>query len=158
MAKVIALCDTMWDWENMTTSAGYREIAPSYYTISGDNHTGKRLYNWLGHYDLLVTNACKELVSGPNQRGTPDKTWVRANLAELWPFDLLLVCGRVAQGTYDLSMAPHPCRVIECPHPAARMWNARSLSFMRRLVREGKESIEARIVRGQLMAFPLIPF
>lgn len=118
----------------------------------------QRLYDWLGHHDLLVTNACRELVSGPNQRGIPDKTWVRENLKELWPFDLLLVCGRVAQSTYDMSMAPHPCRIVECPHPAARMWDARSLSFMRRLVREGKESIETRIVRGQLMAFPLIPF
>lgn len=118
----------------------------------------KRLYDWLGHNDLLVTNACKELASSPSQKGIPDKTWVRENLAELWPFDLLLVCGRVAQATYDMSMAPHPCRIVECPHPAARMWNTRSLSFMRRLVQEGKESIYARIVRGQLMAFPLIPF
>lgn len=158
MVKAVALLEVMWDWENLTTSAGYRGIAPSFYRIDDRNKTGSVLYNWLGHYDLLVTNACKELVSGPNQRGKPDKSWVRDNLAELWPFDLLLVCGRVAQATYSLDSAPHPCRVIECPHPAARQWDRRSLAFMRRLVQEGKESIEARMVRGQLMAFPLIPF
>jgi hypothetical protein len=157
VAKAVAILQEMYDWHGLTSRAGYN-TAPRHFRISPRNFTGKRLYDWLGHNDLLVTDACKELVSGPNQRGKPDKNWVKDNLAELWPFELLLVCGKVAQRTYCLSSAPKPCRVIECPHPAARHWDRKSLDFMRRLVQEGKQSLEVRIVRGQLRAFPLIPF
>lgn len=153
----VAILDTMWDWEAKTSEAGYAE-APRWFRINARNHSGRRLYDWLGHRNLLVTDACKELVTHAKGKGKPDKDWLRNNLAELWPFELLLVCGRVAQATYELSSAPHPCRIIECPHPAARAWTNASLAHMRRIVQEGTTSVSCEFNGPRLRVTRLIPF
>lgn len=162
MRRVVALCEVMWDWRGMTSSAGYGETAPAYYRIDPDNKTGSVLYSWLGEpgefYDeLLVTNACPQLVTCPNQRGKPDAAWVSKNLKELAPFDLLLVCGKVAADTYYRSDACMS-RIVEVPHPAARNWTRRDLDFAGRMIRLSKESLYLTFRAGKLRAQVLPPF
>lgn len=130
--NVVAILETMWDWRGMTSGAGYQE-APRFFQINPENFTGRRLYKLIGpDAKLLVTNACRELVSSPTQHGTPDPKWLAENLAEIEvnhpkaaPIDVLLVCGKVAQKTYrECKYRPTTARVIEIPHPAARrVWN-----------------------------------
>lgn len=150
--KVVAVLDTMWGW------CGLEKERTRHFRINPNNHSGRRLYWFLGHHDLLVTNACPELVSSAKGRGKPDRYWLRENLAELWPFDMLLVCGKVAQQTYEQRSAPHPCRIIEMPHPAARTWDRQSLDFARRLITSGKLSLHLGFKNRRLVAEKLIPF
>lgn len=119
--KIVAVLESMWDWRQMTSGAGYKE-APRSFRINPQNYSGKRLYRIVGRdADLHVTNACRELCGSANQHGKPDEGWLRENLELLAPFDVLLVCGKVAQATY--AQTGHVFeRTIEIPHPAARMW------------------------------------
>lgn len=128
LLKVVAILETMWDWRGMTSSAGYRE-APRFFRINPQNFSGRRLYKLIGaDAQLLVTNACRELASGPNHHGKPDPQWLADNLAEIEvrhpkaaTIDVLLVCGKVAQKTFQqCGYKPQAARVIEIPHPAAR--------------------------------------
>lgn len=160
--RAVAVLEVMWDWESRTSSAGYVEQAPSYFRINPNNFTGSRLYSWLGKQgeqwdELLVTNACPELVSNASGRGKPDRDWLEANLLELRPFDLCLVCGKVAQATVNLS-ATKGSRVIFLPHPAARTWTRSSLAYAGRLIREGTADLELFFVNGRLRAETLCPF
>lgn len=119
--RIVAVLESMWDWRQMTSGAGYKE-APRSFRINPHNYSGKRLYRIVGSdADLLVTNACRELCGSANHHGTPDPDWLRENLELLAPFDVLLVCGKVAQATY--AKTGHEfSSTIEMPHPAARMW------------------------------------
>lgn len=106
----------------MTSGAGYRE-APRHFRINPDNFSGKRLYRIAGDdANLLVTNSCRELCGSARQHGTPDPAWLAENLRLLEPFDVLLVCGKVAQATFARANYAPRARVLELPHPAARMW------------------------------------
>jgi hypothetical protein len=97
--NIVAVLESMWDWRQMTSGAGYKEACRSF-RINPDNYSGKRLYRIVGRdADLVVTNACRELCGSASQHGTPDPAWLRENLKLLAPFDLLLVCGKVAQAT-----------------------------------------------------------
>lgn len=160
MPKAVAILEVMWDWRGMTSGAGYNEQAPEYYRISGDNYTGSRLYDWLGHYDLLVTNACPQLVTSSTGRGKPDRAWLKKNLLDLYPFELLLVCGKVAQDTYDSirNLDGVHCRVVYVPHPAARMWSVRGLEKTKRFIRNGKHDIELRFDGDTVACTVLLPF
>ena len=120
--KIIAVLDSMWDWRQQTSQAGYGQ-APRAFKINPQNHSGKRLYRLVGKdANLLVTNACKELVSAAHIHGTPDPEWLRSNLEHLMPFNLLLVCGKVAQATYAKSGFQFECK-LDIMHPAARTWS-----------------------------------
>lgn len=123
--NAVAILEVMWDWRAMTSSAGYTQQAPSSFSINQHNHTGSRLYDWLGsEWEGTVTNACPELVSSAKGRGKPDVVWLHNNLSDLQPFDLLLVCGRVAQRTYEQESSWYKRgneRVVYTPHPAARV-------------------------------------
>lgn len=132
MTRCVAVLETMWDWRRMTSGAGYSE-APRYFRINPNNYSGKRLYKLVGpNSKLLVTNACRELVSGPQYHGKGDPNWLGENLrildgitptegAEPASIEVLLVCGKVAQDTYrKCGYVPTEARVIEIPHPAAR--------------------------------------
>lgn len=162
MRRVVALMEVMYDWRGMTSGAGYEETAPPYYRINPDNKSGGVLYSWLGkkgeYYDeLLVTNACPQLVTGPNQRGKPDRAWVSKNLKELAPFCLLLVCGKVAAMHYAQADAEN-ARIIELPHPAARTWTRRDLNLARMFIQEGTSSLWLHFSKGRLCAQVLPPF
>src|SRR5690349_8002265 len=76
---VVAVLDTMYDWQGKTSEAGYRE-APRYFRINPRNFTGKRLYKLVGKNKLLVTDACRELVSSPDEHGVPDPNWLSENI------------------------------------------------------------------------------
>lgn len=115
---VVAVLETMWG-----DTAGE---AARWFTISRFNHSGKRLYSLVGDAFLLVTNSCRELVTSASQHGKPDPEWLGDNLAQMERhrhIDVLLVCGKVAQKTYNntgLWWQPGDTRIIEMPHPAAR--------------------------------------
>lgn len=139
----------------MTSDAGYVERAPEYFRINGDNFTGRRLYDWIGHYDMLVTNACPELVTSAKGRGKPDVVWLHNNLADLQPYELLLVCGKVAQATYSQPTSWYQRgaeRVVYCPHPAARAWTYEGLKFCKRLIRESRTDLHLRFKGNRLVA------
>ena len=153
MGKVVAVLDTMW-----------REVgeAPRWFSINPYNLTGKRLYTWLdGRGELLVTNACPQQVGRATHHGKPDKQWLSDNLRALWPFTLLLVCGKVAQATYSLSdtlRGTVRARVVEVPHPAARTWTCAALDLAGQHIREGKLDIRMELVKGRLRVTKLPPF
>ena len=123
--NAVAVLDTMWDWRSMTTGAGYGAQAPRSYTINPENKSGKRLYQLLGDKKFVVTNACPQLVGGPNEKGTPDPNWLHDNISDLYQrykYKLLLVCGKVAWETYQRCGYRPKARVIRMKHPAARNW------------------------------------
>jgi hypothetical protein len=134
MAKIVAVLESMWDWRQMTSRAGYKE-APRSFRINPQNYSGKRLYRIVGDADLHVTEACRELVASANHHGTPDPLWLKENLQLLMPFDVLLVCGKVAQATYARSCFRFPNTVL-MPHPAARMWTNAMIEEMAEKVKE----------------------
>ena len=123
--RVVAILETMWDWRGITSDAGYHQ-APRYFRINKDNYSGRRLYKLVGpDVRLLVTNACRELATSAKGHGKPDPEWLAENLQKLEnidrPFNLLLVCGKVAQGAYKkCGYTPAQANVLEIPHPAAR--------------------------------------
>jgi hypothetical protein len=135
MKKVVAVLDSMWDWRAMTSNAGHRE-APRFFRINPENFSGRRLYRIVGKdVNLFVTNSCRELCRSASQHGTPDPEWLRENLDILAPFDVLLVCGKVAQATYAKSGCTFPQK-IELLHPAARMWTVELLDATTDAVRQ----------------------
>ena len=137
--NAVAILEVMWDWRAITSSAGYTQQAPSSFLINPDNLTGSRLYKWLGkEWNGVVTNACPQLVTSAKGRGKPDVVWLHGNLSDLQPFDLLLVCGRVAQRTYEQKSTLYQRggeRVIYVPHPAARGWTKRGLEVTGELIK-----------------------
>jgi hypothetical protein len=143
--KVVAILETMWDWRGMTSSAGYEE-APRFFRINPENFSGRRLYKLIGpNAKLLVTNACRELVTGPNQHGKPDPKWLADNLWQIEhgprgaTIDVLLVCGKIAQQTWeacDYELQSPNVRVVKMPHPAARyIWTTAEVERMSRVIR-----------------------
>ena len=70
-----------------------------------------------------------------NGHGTPDAVWVADNLRLLEPFDVLLVCGRIAQRTYDISAHKTKARVFKIMHPAARTWTNVALDELAKCIR-----------------------
>lgn len=153
----------------MTSSAGYIERAPGFYHINPQNLTGSRLYRWLDRPQgalggpfgrLYVTNACPELVTSAKGRGTPDVAWLSKNIQDIrstYDVGLIIVCGKVAQNTYNLRDTVG-ARVVEVPHPAARMWSNKSLALAGKWIREGTRDISLTIERGRLVCRDLIPF
>jgi hypothetical protein len=121
-AKAVVVLETMWGDPKAT--------APGFFRINPYNHSGRRLYWLLGHEDFWVTNACRELVSNARQHGTPDPDRLAKNLQRL-TYDLLLVCGKVAQRTYRNCGYEAACKTLFMPHPAARSWTKASLAEWR---------------------------
>jgi hypothetical protein len=98
-----------------------------WFQINPYNHSGKRLINIIGHNNFIVTNACSDLVYDARDQGTPNPTWLRANLRTLCP-DLVIVCGAVANATFERGMVPKHCKVLAMPHPAARTWTKAAIA------------------------------
>lgn len=129
--KVVVLLDTMW--------GGTAKVAPRWFRINPYNLSGKRLYWLTGNdprVDLRVTNSCRETAISALHHGSPDPSWVYDNLRRLEPYDLLLICGNVAQRTF-LESGYLPLRnavVMQLKHPAARDWTAKELDSTRRKI------------------------
>lgn len=151
--RVVAILETMWDWRGRTSGAGYCE-APRYFRINPQNYSGKRLYKLVGpNARLLVTNACRELAKSAKDHGIPDPHWLAENLKIIngdiedpdenikstQRIDVLLVCGKVAQATYkNCGYTPAQARVIEMPHPAARVyWTRHNIAMMAQRIQHG---------------------
>lgn len=137
---IVAILETMWDWRSLTSEAGYKD-AVRFFRINPQNVSGKRLYKLVGtDADLWVTNACRELVTGPSHHGKPNPEWLSENLKSidsLGPIDLLLVCGKVAQATFKTcGYVPIQARVLEIPHPAARNWTKERIMEVQNLCRD----------------------
>lgn len=154
-SAVVAVLEVMWDWEEQTSRAGYTQRAPKWFKINPRNKTGSVLYHLVEpRYGLLVTNACPQVVSHPSQHGTPDTEWLRTNLQQLVSYGwvgCLLVCGKVANKTFDECGFDRECRVVRIPHPAARMWKRRDLEWVRQVIQESDASITATYVRNRLV-------
>jgi hypothetical protein len=113
--QVVAILEVMWGW------SGTERSRTKFFRINPDNHSGKRLIRLIGHDDFWVTNACPECVNSASDRGTPDAAWLRGNLEILKP-TLVLVCGKVAQNTFEADMVDPATTVIHLRHPADRRW------------------------------------
>lgn len=110
--------------------------ARTFFRINPENHTGAVLYGLLGHQNMIVTNACREVVATPRDRGTPDPGRLRENLTSRAPLRLLLVCGAVARTTLQRAAyaQPEPLRTVWMPHPACR-WRRAALDAAREAIR-----------------------
>ena len=127
MANIVALLESMWGWRGYSAKGD----VVRYFRINHENFSGRRLYRICGNHNLLVTNSCPECQSTANDHGKPDPQWVRDNLIFLHGqgMDLLLVCGKVAKGTFEASAFQFE-PVIFMDHPAARRWSNQSLDAM----------------------------
>lgn len=126
--RCLTVLETMW---------GTPGKADDLFPISPQNFTGRRLYWLLGHDELLVTNSCKERVGSAKEHGVPDPVWLAKNL-QLVTYNLLLVCGKVAQQTYNECGYAPECRVLHVPHPAARgYWTRANLDSVQSLIQSG---------------------
>ena len=163
--RVVAVLEVMWDGRvasKQMANPNYLAQAPRCFRINPDNHSGGRLYKLLGHSDLLVTNACPTIVGSAKGRANPDAEWLRENIEELYPFRLLLVCGNVAQETYDqLGLPGHftmSYRTIYMPHPAARQWTTKDIRFASQIIQKGTADLHLRFSNERLRAEVLPPF
>lgn len=112
-ARAVVVLEVMWGEP--------RGVAPGFFHINPKNASGRRLYQLLGPHNFLVTNACRECVANARLKGTPDPERLATNLQRL-TYDLLLVCGKVAQATFDRCGYRPECKVLKIKHPAARDW------------------------------------
>jgi len=130
---IVAVLETMW---------GYRSgRAPRWFRINPQNASGRRLYKLIGEensHRLLVTNACRELVTSAKRHGKPDPDWLLENLIRLDPH-LILVCGNVAQKAYKACgyVPLRKSRVLHIAHPAARNWTKKRLREVQRRIANG---------------------
>lgn len=121
--QIVAVLEVMWGLRGDKQRRWFR--------INPFNHSGRRLISIVGHGNFIVTNACPDVVYRAQDRGTPSKKWLAANLGILQP-DLVLVCGKVAQETFEPAMVRDWCHIIELPHPAARTWSKRTIAKAKR--------------------------
>ncbi len=63
--------------------------------------------------------------------------------------DLVLVCGKVAQATYDRT-AVGDAKIIELPHPAFKSWTREGIALVGGVVTRG---VSARIVHREKQFF-----
>lgn len=130
MRKFVAILDTMW---------GTGGRAPQWFLINPQNHSGRRLYKLTGarYGDLVVVNACAQQTRSARHHGTPSVEWLAASLAAV-PTSrrgaVLLVCGAVAQRTYDRLAVPWNGPVVRMPHPASRTWTRAQLLAVRKQI------------------------
>jgi hypothetical protein len=121
--RFLVILDTMW---------GTVGRAPRWFEINPRNHSGRRLYRITDTApgEIWVTNACPQSVGHARQHGQPSTIWLATCLHAL-PRHLrrvpLLVCGKVAQRTYEAAKWRHGGPVVLLPHPAARSWTKQQL-------------------------------
>lgn len=170
--RYLAVLETMWDWNGLTSGAGYLGTAPRFFHINPRNFSGARLLRLVGGPALGlakildVTNSCPKLANGPNSHGVPDPAWLGENLRR-WQALLalphnqgkagtVLVCGAVAQRTFA-ACGGWPGRTVLLPHPAARHWTTAALERAGEVIRGGTASVVLTVVRGELVEAPYAP-
>lgn len=127
--KIVALLESMWGWRGYNSEG---EESPRFYRINPENFSGRRLYRICGEANLAVTNSCRMVQRSANHHGIPDPIWVAENLtrAQAEGCDLFLICGKVAQATYDAA-GLNFANVIRMDHPAARRWTNEKLDTLK---------------------------
>lgn len=120
--KALVVLETMW---------GTAGRAPRFFQINPQNFSGRRLYSLLGHSDFLVTNACSQQVNSAREHARPDPIWLAKNL-QIIRYGVLILCGRVAQATYEVCEYEYQGPVVRMPHPASRQWSKEKLEFWRK--------------------------
>lgn len=128
--KIVALLESMWGWRGYHDEG---EEAPRFYRINPENFSGRRLYRICPPQSkLIVTNSCRMVQRSANHHGNPDPVYVAENLglAHLDGADLFLICGRIAQETFDKAGLNFP-NVIRMDHPAARRWTNEKLDELK---------------------------
>ena len=159
--QTVAILEVMWDGSvaaKQMANPNYLAQAPRAFRINPDNHSGGRLYRILGHDNLLVTNACRQMVGSAKGKANPDAQWLADSLNQL-SFKVLLVCGNVAQDTYEqVRIVPGEYRTVYMPHPAARQWTNRDIDFASHIIQEGSADLHLRFRGGRLRAEHLPPF
>lgn len=140
MKQVCALLESMWGWRGYNTAG---EEAPRFFRINPDNHSGKRLYRICGDVNLIVTNSCRTVQKSASHHGMPDPAYVLGNFrrAQLDGCNLFLICGKVAQATFEAAFPSRSERALFFPHvymdhPAARRWSNATIDAMTEQVRE----------------------
>jgi uncharacterized DUF497 family protein len=103
LLKIVAVLESMWDWRADDERRRLQGSAALLPHQPGQLQRQAAVPDRRPRRDLFVTNACRELCGSANHHGTPDPEWLRENLELLAPFDVLLVCGKVAQATYAQS-------------------------------------------------------
>ena len=127
LKRVVVVLAVQWGYPGDTVARWFH--------INPYNHSGRRLIRLIGHGAFKVTNACPDIVYRADQQGTPDEAWLRHNLKSLRPA-VVLVCGRVAQATFERGMVPAGTKVFKLPHPAARTWTKQMIEqWSRRIQR-----------------------
>lgn len=124
----IAILDTMWG------SAG---AAPHWFHINPDNVSGRRLYKLTQtHYgNIVVVNSCREQVGHSRHHGAPDPRWLLRSLRDVpkaWRMGILLVCGKVAQKTFEEIAHEWSGPVYYMMHPASRSWTKANIKRTQR--------------------------
>lgn len=145
--KATAILETMWGASRL----GVR--SPSWFRISEYNMTGKRLYRFLGHRSLLVTNACGEYVQNAREHGKPDPVLLAERLRTGPMSNLLLVCGAIARQTYrECAFVPEVFATVYMPHPAFRGWTKGAIENTIRFFADEwiKGEYTLKVVRGVL--------
>lgn len=134
--RALAILDTMW--------GGRAGKAPRWFEINPNNFSGRRLYKFVGRDNqLLVTNACRELVTNSKEHGLVDHIWLGANLERCYRrmgTNLILVCGAIAAFTYRQIERPPDVRTLFLPHPAARNWTITAMADVAELIQNGFSS------------------
>lgn len=128
MRRIVVVLAVQWGYPG--------DKVARWFKINPYNHSGRRLIDLIGHDDFTVTNACSQIVYRATDQGVPDRDWLRRNLKALRP-QIVLVCGKVAQQTFEDDMAPR-AKVLYMQHPAARMWTRAMLRSMRNTLRKAQ--------------------
>jgi hypothetical protein len=129
----VVVLDTMW---------GEGGDAPKWFLINPSNHSGRRLYSLTGsHYgNIAVVNACPGQTTHATKHGTPSPIWLAHSLLALPKHYTrrgvpLLVCGKVAQSTFEQLTIQWGGPVLYIDHPAARSWTKAKLDQVRKQIR-----------------------
>jgi hypothetical protein len=111
-----------------------------WFRINPRNHSGRRLYDLVGHRDLWVTNACPEVVATAAERGRPDAVWLKKNIRHMRHLGLipevLIVGGRVAAETYDACGTVLDIPRFDIPHPAWRGWTKDKIAHWKKIIQK----------------------
>jgi hypothetical protein len=147
MPRIVALLDSMYGWGGWHESGAE---SPRCFTINPRNLSGRRLYRMCGSEPFVVTNSCRFIQLSADHHGKPDSKWVYDNLRLLMPYDLLLVCGKIAQSTFrqaasttyagqsegEFTLGNGVAHYICMDHPAARRWTRARLDEMNARIAE----------------------
>ena len=125
---VVALLDSFYT----TNPRHHGTLAPLWWYPGDSSVSSRNLRKMVPPgWDILCINSHPYIVASANHHGTPDPEYVGVLLRRLWPWDVLLVCGSVAKGTFKQSPFKGSSPILFIHHPAWRAWSAVDFSNVR---------------------------